>query len=208
MTVKSSSPAPTATRPEQIADAARSLFARYGYRRTSMDDIAREAGVAKATLYLHFTGKEDVFRTMMARTRLMVDARCAEAERMPGPFRDQLFAMLDAYYGTVCSLFGNAEHWAELHAASIAVAGPEADALEASYHARLAGLLAAADERREVDLACVGLDADTLAATLIHAARGAKAGVAPSVREYRERLDHIATLAAAAVEPRSPLRRP
>lgn len=62
----SSSPADHAMfRNDQIVDAALRLFARYGRKRSSMDDIAREAGLAKATLYLHFKGKDDVFRAML-----------------------------------------------------------------------------------------------------------------------------------------------
>ena len=201
MTDKSSSAGCCPSRPEQIADAARTLFARYGYRRTSMDDIAREAGVAKATLYLHFSGKEDVFRTMMARTRRIVEARFAEAEAKQGPFRDRLAAMLDAYYGTISSLFGNAEHWAELHAASTALDAAGAEALEAAYQDRITRLLAEAEARGEADLARSGLDVRTFAATLVQAARGAKAGAPPSPREYRERLGNIAAMAAAALAP-------
>lgn len=33
---------------------------RYGFRRITMDDIAKEAGFAKRTIYLHFEGKEDL----------------------------------------------------------------------------------------------------------------------------------------------------
>ncbi len=33
---------------------------RYGYRRTSMEDVAREAGVSRAAIYQHFRNKENV----------------------------------------------------------------------------------------------------------------------------------------------------
>ncbi|MGF1624294.1 MAG: TetR/AcrR family transcriptional regulator [Alphaproteobacteria bacterium] len=189
------------TRPEQIADAARSLFARFGYRRTSMDDIAREAGVAKATLYLHFSGKEDVFRTMMARTRRIVEARFAEAEAMQGPVRDRLAALFDAYYGTLGSLFGNPEHWAELRATMVSLDAAGAEALEAAHEERIARLLAEAEASGEADLGRSGLDVRTFAATLVRAARGAKTGTPPSAQEYGERLANIAAIAAAAVAP-------
>jgi len=35
-------------------------MARHGFRKTTMEDIAREAGVGRRTIYLHFKGKEDV----------------------------------------------------------------------------------------------------------------------------------------------------
>ena len=53
--------APTSeNRAELILDAADRLLARYGYRKMTIDDLAKEAGIGKGTVYLHFTSKEDV----------------------------------------------------------------------------------------------------------------------------------------------------
>jgi AcrR family transcriptional regulator len=43
-----------------ILDAADRLLARYGYRKMTIDDLAREVGIGKGTVYLHFSSKEDV----------------------------------------------------------------------------------------------------------------------------------------------------
>jgi AcrR family transcriptional regulator len=43
-----------------ILDAADRLMANHGFRKTTMEDIAREAGVGRRTIYLHFKNKEDV----------------------------------------------------------------------------------------------------------------------------------------------------
>ena len=43
-----------------ILDAADRLLARYGYRKMTIDDLAREVGIGKGTIYLHFKSKEDV----------------------------------------------------------------------------------------------------------------------------------------------------
>lgn len=40
---------------------AQQLFQQFGYKKTTMDDIAARCGVAKSTLYHYFSGKEDVF---------------------------------------------------------------------------------------------------------------------------------------------------
>ena len=42
------------TKPNAIVLAALGLFTKYGYRKTSIDDIAEAAQVAKRTVYLHF----------------------------------------------------------------------------------------------------------------------------------------------------------
>ena len=50
----------------RILEAGLVLFARHGFPRTSMADIAREAGIARATLYLHFRDKRAVFEALAA----------------------------------------------------------------------------------------------------------------------------------------------
>ncbi len=44
-----------------IINAAETLFERYGYQKTSLDDIAREAQLGKGTIYYYFESKEDIF---------------------------------------------------------------------------------------------------------------------------------------------------
>lgn len=43
-----------------ILEAARKLFLHYGFKKTSVDDISREAGVAKGTVYLYFKNKQEI----------------------------------------------------------------------------------------------------------------------------------------------------
>jgi AcrR family transcriptional regulator len=50
---------------EAILDAAGQLFREQGYGAVSMDQIAREAGVSKATVYAHFESKERLFAAMI-----------------------------------------------------------------------------------------------------------------------------------------------
>lgn len=45
---------------EAILDATERLLARYGYRKMTVEDIAREVGVGKGTIYLHFSSKEEI----------------------------------------------------------------------------------------------------------------------------------------------------
>jgi TetR/AcrR family transcriptional regulator, mexJK operon transcriptional repressor len=50
---------------QQILAAAGRLFMAQGYGATSMDGVAREAGVSKATLYAHFAGKQELFAAII-----------------------------------------------------------------------------------------------------------------------------------------------
>ena len=62
-------------RADRILDAAAELMLRWGYNKTTIDDIARYAGVAKGTIYLHWKTREDLFMVLMRReyVRLMED---------------------------------------------------------------------------------------------------------------------------------------
>ena len=48
----------------KIVTAAANMFARYGYSKTTMGDIATEAGVARQTVYNAFPGKEEILRAV------------------------------------------------------------------------------------------------------------------------------------------------
>jgi AcrR family transcriptional regulator len=62
-------------RADRILDAAAALMQRWGYNKTTMDDIVRLSGVAKGTIYLHWKTREDLFLALMRReyVRLVED---------------------------------------------------------------------------------------------------------------------------------------
>lgn len=50
---------------EQLVQAARQVFARYGYKKTALDDIAREARRGKSTIYYYFKSKDEIFKAVI-----------------------------------------------------------------------------------------------------------------------------------------------
>ena len=50
---------------EQLVQAARQVFARYGYKKTALDDIAREARKGKSTIYYYFKSKDEIFKAVI-----------------------------------------------------------------------------------------------------------------------------------------------
>jgi len=64
-------------RPDEILDAALSVFGESGFARAKIEDVARLAGVSKGTVYCYFDSKESLFREMV---RAKVVASLAEAE--------------------------------------------------------------------------------------------------------------------------------
>src|SRR5215471_4041913 len=83
-----------------ILDAALRVFGQYGYRRASMDDIAREAGIGKGTIYLSFAGKDEVFQALSQALTERMLAGAEESRRGPGDTADKLAAMSAAWFGT------------------------------------------------------------------------------------------------------------
>ena len=72
---------------ERILDAALRRFARYGYRKTSMAEIARDLGVVKGALYYHVPGgKQELLDAVVSREEERLLARMtAAAEAAPDP---------------------------------------------------------------------------------------------------------------------------
>ncbi|MFB9908143.1 TetR/AcrR family transcriptional regulator [Allokutzneria oryzae] len=54
-------------RAERILDAAAELLLRWGYRRTTIDDVAKQAGIGKGTVYLHWRTREELFQAVLVR---------------------------------------------------------------------------------------------------------------------------------------------
>jgi TetR/AcrR family acrAB operon transcriptional repressor len=54
-------------REQRILNAAADLFIHYGYDKTTVDDVAREAGVSKGAIYLHFKSKDELFEGLLIR---------------------------------------------------------------------------------------------------------------------------------------------
>lgn len=67
-----------AGRREHVLDAALLIFARYGYRKTSMEDVARAADISRPGLYFYFASKQDLFRAAVTHA---LDGDVAAAER-------------------------------------------------------------------------------------------------------------------------------
>ena len=63
-----------------ILAAARTLLVKRGFQDLAMDDIAREAGVAKGTLFLHYKSKDELFTAVFAD---LVDGLGLELDALP-----------------------------------------------------------------------------------------------------------------------------
>lgn len=88
-----------AERQAQILEAALKEFRTNGYAATRLEDVARQAGIAKGTIYLYFTDKEQLFRAVI---RSLVPSGFDVLSGTPsGPARELLRDLLTHMYGLV-----------------------------------------------------------------------------------------------------------
>ena len=131
-----------------ILDAALPVFGRYGYRKTSVDDLATAAGLSKQGLYLHFTGKEQIFLEAL---RKYLDDGLALARNALGqkgtPLAARLLAALDAWFGRHLTLFAPASF--DVIEAGNLLSGAAIEQYKTAFQDLLAQELATAPEFRK-----------------------------------------------------------
>lgn len=88
---------------DQILTGAHRIFTRMGYDAASMNDITREAGVSKGTIYVYFSGKEDLFEALIERERAVLFAGVSATLEGPAPLEAKLEAFAAEVIRVVCS---------------------------------------------------------------------------------------------------------
>jgi AcrR family transcriptional regulator len=78
---------------KQILAAARRVFAATGYYQARVEDIAREAGVGKGTVYEYFTSKEELYLEMLLEIADSYVNGLVAVTGQPGAIRDKLLGI-------------------------------------------------------------------------------------------------------------------
>lgn len=165
-----------------ILQAALEEFAAFGYRRASVEGIARRAGLARATVYLHWRTKDDLFRALVTRLHDEHLAAMAAAAEEPGlELQARLVRVLEARNGRFVQLTSASPNAAELYDRHGRLCGDIAAAAADRSRGLLTGLVQRAADAGEVDLDRSGLSAAEVAEGLelcAHAAKGEDPAVA------------------------------
>ena len=170
----------------RILDAALVVFGRHGYRRTSMADVAAQAGVSRASLYLAFADKNALFTSLAG---LMVDRALAAAMavwRDEAPLGENLQAAVLAKDLPLYRLLHASPHGAELLGADAPSTAQYAARLEAGFIGIVAARVTADAAAGRADLSAFG-QAEDLAAFVTRTAAGLK-------REYRDEPAYVASV--------------
>ena len=167
-------------------------FSRYGFRRTSMDDIARETGISRASLYSYFENKEDIFRGVCeaffadsfdTATREMRSLREGKA---PVDVVERFFVGLCAFYARFYGVLESTPHGDEIIEAS-KLGADIANVYATRKDALLEQELEYAAKAGEIDLNRANCSAAELAQSIRLAAGGLKQGAA-DFADYQKKL--------------------
>jgi AcrR family transcriptional regulator len=200
-------PRPAVATRERILRAAFTRFASYGFRRTSMEDIAEAAGVSRAALYLQFRNKEAIFRALsedlhgesLAGAEAALAKVASLAERLRAAVEAKTLRFVEIAYGS--------PHGSELLDESNRLCGDLAAATEVRYRALLARVFRRAAEAGEVDLAAAALTPPAAAELFMRSISGLK-GPGVTVEAYRERVAALVRVFAAGLRPTDTTRPP
>ena len=78
----------------EIIDAARTVFARRGFARGIIDDIAKEAGIAKGTVYLYFRSKTEIYKAVLDHDMKSVKKATLERIDAAGTLKEKIRAFI------------------------------------------------------------------------------------------------------------------
>jgi AcrR family transcriptional regulator len=162
-----------------LLDAAAGVFARFGFRKTSMDDIARAANVSRQGLYLLFSNKEELFRrTLEYALMQQLTAATAALSRVGETLDACLIAACEEWSGRYVGMLGADS--ADLMCASTSLAGITLEQYENQFENALARAI------RASPLAGVCGAADVCPAQLARALHATARGLKQSCKTRSE----------------------
>ncbi len=89
-------------RPQELLDAALTLFAEKGFAASRADEVAQRAGVSKGTLYLYYPSKEELFKAVVRHNLSSLIAEGEEAaSSFDGSSSDLLAYLLNTWWDRV-----------------------------------------------------------------------------------------------------------
>jgi TetR/AcrR family transcriptional regulator len=157
---------------ERILAGALERFTAYGYRRTALEDIAQAAGLSRASVYVHFRNKEDVFRALARQVHEQGLAAAEAAAAAGGPLADRLRALFTAKLTPVAALARSTPHAAELIDENDRVAGDVAAEFRKKLVHVVERLVAEATAAGEVASARTGLRPRAAAELVVDCVKG------------------------------------
>ncbi|MGI0525828.1 TetR/AcrR family transcriptional regulator [Rhizobium giardinii] len=135
-----------------ILDAALPVFVRFGFQKTSMIDIARAAGISRASLYQSFKSKEELFRAGSIRAHTRTLDNVAKVLAGQGSALDRVEMAITVFQRELIAPFGGSADADELFAANMALAADVTLEARTKLLNMLTEALIAGSENKEITL--------------------------------------------------------
>lgn len=164
----------TDAKTDRILESALPVFCQYGYKKTSMQDIATAAEMSRAALYLRFTSKDDVFRagSIRAHGQSMLAVEAALAAQ--GDVFERIQAALTAFFSGLMAEINSSPHGSELFDASMNLVGDVVQGTRQSLVSLLAESLQQAARTGEIQFSNTQAASEDLATLLLATVDGLK----------------------------------
>lgn len=140
---------------EAILAAARLLLLKQGLRATSMEAVAAEAGVAKATLYKYYGDKDAVFAALVTGLLVTIHGEFTAALGAEGTLSARVSRALAAKYGVIARFLGDSAFADELLDEHHRVVGPQVRVAELEAERALVEVLRGGAVREAEKVAAV-----------------------------------------------------
>ena len=189
--------APPRTPPQdRILDAAMRVFRRHGFRRSSIEQAAEEAGLTRQALYHHFASKEALFRAVLERLYeqgLAAEIAAAKAAEEAGlELADILVAEIGARMQSLLASLKDSPHIEELFSEHLAQARDLYQSYANRFTDEIAATIARVCRKRKLTLAS-GVSVRELARCVEMAIHGTKSAF-PSMQPVDAFLKQLATM--------------
>lgn len=179
--------------------AALDCFVQYGFKRTSMDDIAQKADISRAALYALFQNKEDIFKTLSEQMHGAAVDRAVAALQSQAPFGDRLLAAFEEKDLEMFALINTSLHGAELVAIGNAIGKEIMEAAERRFTKSLNEAVCQADRTKEIQFSHVTFNAAQFTEMLMTYTFGLR-GLSVFGAEYSQRLGYLISAFSVALK--------
>jgi AcrR family transcriptional regulator len=187
---------PKAPPQDRILDAAMRVFRRHGFRRSSIEQAAEEAGLTRQALYHHFSSKEALFRAVIERlyeqglAAEIAAAKAAEEEGLELP--DILIAEIGARMQSLLASLKGSPHIEELFSEHLMQARDLYQSYSTRFADEIAATIARVCRKRKLALAS-GVTVRELARCVEMAIHGTKSAF-PSMQPLDAFLEQLETM--------------
>ena len=179
---------------DAILNAAFNQFSHYSFRKTSMEDIAKAAGISRASIYSYFQNKDDIFRSVSIQwhdhAEKMAQASLANSD---ASIAERIEGALLARHGPFQKIATESTYGTEIYDEHHRLCSDIVADAHSKFLTLLASALKSAVRDQEIDLKSAGLSADAAAELVNFAASGLKQG-ARDLPSFEQRIKNFVQL--------------